>query len=325
VSISAVAVAWQLRPADTGRATGGTPWGRIAVTRVMADPGGDGAADVEVVDAGSGTLSPASVRSDADFFPVWSPDATRLAFATGIATSDEMGIRITDANGGDPVTVDAGKVEFLSWSPDGDRLAYVHSQAGSVDDAPSGLYVVGADGADPHRVIPGSWQSVSWSPDGALLLAAGWPTNAEHACPPDCMDVYTVRPDGSALTQVTDEDSYAHYAAWSPDGSRIALVRSDEYDNVDYESDIYVMDADGTHVVRLTEWAGFDSYPVWSPDGAFIAFASDREATPEQRRANADGAFADIGIYVMAPDGSDVRRLVAGPVGEALLPTSWAP
>jgi Tol biopolymer transport system component len=131
--------------------------------------------------------------------------------------------------------------------------------------------------------------------------------------------------DGSGLTPLTDGTRYAHYAAWSPDGSRIALVTSAEYDNVDYRSDIFVMDADGGHQTRLTDWAGFDSFPVWSPDGAFIAFASDRGVTDAQAAANADGAFSYIGIYVMAPDGTEVRPLVPGEDHVALLPSSWTP
>ena len=326
VAVSAVAVVSSIRPSGDGARIGGsTPTGRIALTRVLVDTNGGESADIVALDAGSGSLTPVSEGPSIDFFPVWSPDGTHVAFGTGTDSGGDSAIRVANADGSDPVTIDSGKVEFLSWSPDGTRLAYIHSQAGSVDDAPDGIYVVGADGSGAHRVLPGSWQSVSWSPDGALLLLAGWPTNTEHACPPDCTQVYTVGLDGSGLTPLTDGARYAHYAAWSPDGSRIAFVTSAEYDNVDYGSDVFVMNADGGHQTRLTGWAGFDSFPVWSPDGAFLAFASDRGVTAAQAAANADGAFSYIGIYVMAPDGSEVRRIVPGEDHVALLPSSWTP
>lgn len=326
LSLVVVLAIAQLRPSGDAAAVGGpTPTGRIAVTRVVADPAGDGAAQVEVVQAGSGTVDARSEGPNPEYFPVWSPDGTRLAFATGLASEDQVGIRVTDADGGSSVTIDAGKVEFVAWSPDGRRLAYIHSQAGSVHDDPDGVNLVDADGTNRVLVHEGSWQSVSWSPDGQHLLLTGWPTNPEQACPPGCTDLYTVRPDGSGLTQLTDGETYVHYAVWSPDGTRIAFVRSPEFDNVDYRSDIFVMAADGSGTTRITDWKGFDSFPVWSPDGSWLVFASDRDATPAQAAANADGAFGNIGLYVMAPDGSDVHRMVAGSDGVALLPSSWAP
>ena len=55
------------------------------------------------------------------------------------------------------------------------------------------------------------------------------------------------------------------------------------------------MDADGTGLVRLTRDRFADTVPAWPPDGSAIAFAS-------RRHHNVD-------IYLMAPDGLDVRRL----------------
>jgi len=62
---------------------------------------------------------------------------------------------------------------------------------------------------------------------------------------------------------------------------------------------------------------------VWAPDGSWIAFASDREATPDQQQGNSTSRpLSGVSIYVMRPDGSDVRRVLNG--GDvALLPSSW--
>jgi len=49
-------------------------------------------------------------------------------------------------------------------------------------------------------------------------------------------------------------------AAWSPDGTKIAFVRT-----VRGDADIYVASADGTAVRRLTSNPGPDRDPAWQP------------------------------------------------------------
>ena len=60
---------------------------------------------------------------------------------------------------------------------------------------------------------------------------------------------------------------------------------------------------------RLTDDAAQDLFPRWSPDGASIAFTSDRDG--------------DLEIYLIAPDGSDVRQLTDDD-GDEWLP-AWSP
>ena len=173
-------------------------------------------------------------------------------------------------------------------------------------------------------ILAGDWTSVSWSPDGQRLVITGYADKREAENPQ--ADAYTVAPDGSAVTKLTDDAPYEHWAAWSPDGATIAYVVSEGYDDVDYRSDVFVADADGSNAHRVTTWAGFDSFPVWSPDGEWLAFASDRDATLEQQRANRDDqAFAWISTYVMRPDGSDLRPMLISRAGETILPSSWVP
>lgn len=80
--------------------------------------------------------------------------------------------------------------------------------------------------------------------------------------------IYTICPDGSRLTQLTDDPKGSFYPAWSPDGSRLAFAstRSGSWQ-------IYIMDEDGSHVVQLTTDYDNDS-PVWLPNGKNISFRS---------------------------------------------------
>jgi TolB protein len=70
---------------------------------------------------------------------------------------------------------------------------------------------------------------------------------------------------------------------------------------------IYVMDAEGANVRRVTS-SGFNTQPRWSPKGDTIAFTS--------RRGNHD-------IWAVSPDGSNLRRLTAGPGDNES--ASWSP
>ncbi len=79
-------------------------------------------------------------------------------------------------------------------------------------------------------------------------------------------EIYTVCPDGSLMTNLTDVVASDTDPAWSPDGKRIAFTS-----NRDGSSQIYVMDADGKYPMELTSDYVNDK-PVWLPDGEQIAF-----------------------------------------------------
>ena len=106
--------------------------------------------------------------------------------------------------------------------------------------------------------------------------------------------LFTVRPDGTARTQLTHEHGDAVNADWSPDGSRLVFEVGGEKG-----AGIFVAAADGSGARNLTP-TGFQGQPAFSPDGESIAF--EREIGP-----------GNSGVFVMAADGSGVRRLTRNP------------
>ena len=112
-------------------------------------------------------------------------------------------------------------------------------------------------------------------------------------------DIYTINPDGTGKTNLTDEapDVYAGadvQPAFSPDGTRIAFEsdRSGEYtEDPNWPSaifDVWIVNADGSgEPRRITNAEG--QAPAWSPDGKQIAYSSSRDGTYEIWVQNVDG------------------------------------
>ena len=121
-----------------------------------------------------------------------------------------------------------------------------------------------------------------------------------------------VDPDGSNL--VTVASHLGEYIDWSPDGKHIAYHRCTD-DSEDCSERVFVAGTDGSGATptQVGDPGLTARVPVWSPDGTQIAFAGHR-------------AGLDHGIYLMAPDGSDVRRLSQVPDDDqyAFFTLDWA-
>lgn len=126
------------------------------------------------------------------------------------------------------------------------------------------------------------------------------------------LQIFTVDPGGTNLTQLTSGTNHSQAPAWSPDHKKIAFMR---------QSEIFVMNADGSGVVQITSHALVtqgSSYPTWSPDGTRIAY---HEAIGHPPPA---GLTLD-GLSIVNADGSYPTMVTSG--GDAIddsFPT-WSP
>lgn len=154
----------------------------------------------------------------------------------------------------------------------------------------------------------------SFSPDGSTLLATYEDPLLVKESQPVALGL-----DGSIARRVFDDGSEPVY---SPDGSKIALVRGiEEYGRNRGEStDLFVVNADGTGLRRLTRTPGFvELSPSWDPSGERLAYVR----LPQSRSEDAPFGYRAPVIQINA-DGTCPTKAVSASRAFFLVP-AWQP
>ena len=159
-------------------------------------------------------------------------------------------------------------------------------------------------GRRTFRVPPG--RCASLSPDGsqvAFHARRGEPGDPGSAFAIQALD----RPEEDRLVGAgwTTPDNVV---AWSPSGSEVAAVVTSGT-RQHRELRVFVVDGSGDRSILPDGFAPTE--PVWSPDGHWIAFYGSPKG--------------ELGLYIVRPDGSEIRRLAEVHSGYRPEGISWSP
>ncbi|HWA16482.1 MAG TPA: Ig-like domain-containing protein [Gemmatimonadales bacterium] len=145
--------------------------------------------------------------------PAYSPDRSRLAFASDRGGS--LDLYVADADGRNLVrlTSDPSPESEPAWTPDGSRLVFAATRAGSRQ-----LYVISANGGEARQLtsLPGGASEPVVSPDGHTVAFTGsLSTNRDAPT-----DIYTIPIQGGTPTPITQSrDRRERMPAYLPDGT----------------------------------------------------------------------------------------------------------
>jgi len=192
------------------------------------------------VAATGGTATPLTVGSSHNTMPVWSPDGSRLAFASD--RNGNFDVFVMPAEGGEAtrLTFHSADETPTSFTPDGKAVLFsaeILDRASSVQfptDRRPELYQVGLDGGMPEQVLT---------------------TPALYA-------VYD-----RAGKRIAYSDQRGFEMEWR------------KHDNSSFARDVWLYDVAANRHTRLTDFGADDRQPVWGPDGESLFYLSERSGT----------------------------------------------
>ena len=206
------------------------------------------------------------------------------------------------------------------FSSDGKKLIFQSTRDGRECDQ---IYTMNIDGSDVHLVSTGDGRTTCsyFFPKDKRILYSSTHLGAKQ-CPPrpdfskgyvwavyDTFDIFTAKPDGSDLQQLTNTPGYDAETTISRAGKLVFTSKRDG------DLDIYTMDADGKNVKRLTNELGYDGGPFWSYDGKQIVYRAYHPQTAKEKDDYISLLKQNLirpttlEIMVMNADGSNQRQL----------------
>jgi Tol biopolymer transport system component len=237
------------------------------------------------------------------------PDGTRIAFTSNRDGDFEIWVMNADGTNQHRITIGANP----AWSPDGRWIAY-ESQFRPAGTGSSAIWVIRADGTDRRRLTFNRRHTFSrpdWSSDARLIAYVetfGGPP-ADGVPGPKTRTIDTIHPDGTHRRRLTGRSVLTDAPSWSPDGRRIAFLRTvpaSTNSPVSMSTTLWTMRADGSHQRRLSDQPAADC--TWAPAGDRLALTGGEEPSD---------------IFTLRADGTGLTKLTSSPAYDS--EPAWQP
>ncbi|WP_166139466.1 TolB family protein [Nocardioides ochotonae] len=217
-----------------------------------------------------------------NFTPAWSPSGRHIVFSRAFGPVEDdlvetLAVFMMRADGTHlrqltqlrpPASGATGEDLEPQLSPDGTKVVFRRENvraARPVDGV--AVWVLDLRTGRERRVTPyrmGAGDTPDWSPDGRRIVFTDHVFDTETNA-----NVYTVRPDGRHLRQLTfADDGITRYLAtsFSPDGRWITVGKRPSTGGPELNAaDVAIMRRDGTDERLVTRTEAPDSYPDWGP------------------------------------------------------------
>lgn len=239
---------------------------------------------------------------DGESTPRWSPDGRYLSFLSSRNGTTGSQLWLMDRRGGEgkKLTELKGELEEYEWAPDGKKIAFVirdkdysdsaktkirtpyvldryhfkEDVKGYLDRRAAHLYLFDVEKKTLDTLTRGQYDESSpvWSPDGSRIAFV-----SNRTPDPDRnenTDIWVIdAKKGAAMKQLTAWPGIDNNPQWSPDGKRIAYLRSTAPDNfIMYDQPVLALvSAEGGEPTLLSK--SLDRpvrNPRWSADGQTI-------------------------------------------------------
>ncbi len=211
--------------------------------------------EIYIMDVNGTNVRRLTFSDGVDTEPVFSPDGTKIAFASSRSGNLDIWVMNVDGTGLVKLTTSAFHENEPAWSPDGTKIAYTRIlndgplNLGLLPGADKDVYVMDANGANNHLLKGGNKEQhdAFWSPDGTKIAITGEGDSIPFG---DVLILNSTT--GATISNLTAAGIFSGEPlygggdpSWSPDGTKIAYFKATG-PLISFPMRLFVMNANGT-------------------------------------------------------------------------------
>lgn len=211
-----------------------------------------------------------------------SHDGQSMAITCTMGTGNEARIYIVPLAGGAPREVTANPYSYFhGWSPDGKTIVFARPSKAPDGTVSIAVFSISADGGPETDLTPGGGinDDPDFSADGKYIYF-----NSDRGG--KAMEIWRMKPDGSAAEQVTSDEMNNWSPHPSPDGKWIAFLSYGKGVSghlANKQVSLRVMSLADKKIIKVADLVGGSgsmNVNSWSPDSKHLAFVGFKLETP---------------------------------------------